>query len=147
VTLGTYAFASLVLDPDGALNASFSRLCRESGDICDIRNSALPRQGYVPLRPLTDILISATHKKMAKTPDPNRFHRIVGWVFATGFLMLIGLPVLLTSTMGECLPHDHLGVSDCLANKRIEFFALIFGLPVLATLVGWLTYRWSRFLG
>jgi len=84
---------------------------------------------------------------MAKTPDPNRFHRIVGWVFATGFLMLIGLPVLLTSTMGECLPHDHLKVSDCLANKRIEFFALIFGLPVLATVVGWLTYRWSRFLG
>jgi len=84
---------------------------------------------------------------MAKTPDPNRFHRIVGWVFASGFLMLIGLPVLLTSTMGECLPHDHQEVSDCLANKRIEFFALIFGLPVLAAVVGWLTYRWSKFLG
>jgi hypothetical protein len=84
---------------------------------------------------------------MAKTPDPNGFHRIVGWVFATGFLMLIGLPVLLTSMMGECLPHDQLEVSGCLADKRIEFFALIFGLPVLATVVGWLTYRWSRFLG
>jgi hypothetical protein len=97
--------------------------------------------------PLTDIPLSATQTVMAKTPDPNRFHRIVGWVFATGFLILIGLPVLLTSTMGECLPHDHLGVSDCLAYKRIEFVALIFGLPVLASVVGWLTYRWSRFLG
>jgi len=85
--------------------------------------------------------------EMAKNPDPNRSHRIVGWVFATGFLTFIGLPVLLTITMGECLPHDHLEVSDCLANKRIEFFALLFGIPVLASVVGWLTYRWSRFLG
>ena len=84
---------------------------------------------------------------MAKTPDKNRFHRIVGRLFATGFLTVIGLPVLLTTMMGECLPHGHLEVSDCLANKRIEFFALIYGLPVLASVAGWLTYRWSRFLG
>jgi hypothetical protein len=84
--------------------------------------------------------------EIAIVRDLNRFHRIVGWVFAAGFLLLIGLPVLLISTTAECLPRDHLEASDCLANKRIGFFALLFGLPVLAIVVGWLMCRFSRFL-
>jgi hypothetical protein len=62
-------------------------------------------------------------------------------MLASGVVILLGLPVLAVSAMGECLPAGDEAVADCLAGKRIEFLALTFGLISLAAVVGWLTYR------
>ncbi|WCT74703.1 hypothetical protein PQ455_05600 [Sphingomonas naphthae] len=82
---------------------------------------------------------------MRKAHDPDRFHRIVGWVSAIILLLFIGLPIFAVSAIGECLPRGTPETAACDARKRMELLFLLFAIPITSAVAGWLMFRLSKF--
>lgn len=84
---------------------------------------------------------------MTKRRDPNRFHRVIGWLSAIASWIFFALPALAIVSVGECLQRVNIQQAECVADKRATFFFVLFGTPLLAAAIGWVAYRWSKFLG
>jgi hypothetical protein len=78
---------------------------------------------------------------MADRQIHERFLQIICSVIASGLVIILGLPVLAISALGECPQFEDQAMPNCLAGKRIELAVLTFGLIFLSALAGWLTYR------
>ncbi len=78
---------------------------------------------------------------MRKADDPDRFHRIVGWLSAIAFFFLVGVPIFVVGVVGECIPDN----AACLSGKRDQVVGMLFGVPVATALAGWLMFRLSKF--
>jgi hypothetical protein len=74
--------------------------------------------------------------------EQDRRSRGAGCLTAVGVMLLIGVPLFLLNALGECLPRDGSAEMEaCDFQKSAVWLFCLFGLPIIALLVGWAVAR------